>query len=185
MKYLLPNEVKGALVQLEYKMVFFFFLYSLCISLSEAKEAENEKEYQRTSIRGSGLPIPRFVMTKSKKVKLRVGPGDHYPSRTTYIKKGVPLLVTAEFEYWRKIKDFDNEEGWIHKSLLMDVKTIWINKDNVRLMSSADCLDEEPVAILSQKTECALLKVSKGFAKISVNDFTGWVPVSDVWGILP
>ncbi len=156
----------------------------MCVPEIGAKEAENEKEYQRTSIRGSGLPIPRFVMTKSKKVKLRVGPGDHYPSRTTYVKRGVPLLVTAEFEYWRKTKDFENEEGWIHKSLLMDVKTVWINKDDVKLMPSLDCTDEPPVALLTKRTECSLLKVSKGFAKISVDDFTGWVSVKDVWGIL-
>ena len=69
-------------------------------------------------VSGSGLPIPRFISISKKNANLRVGPGKRYPVDWIYRRRGVPVLVTAEFEHWRKILDADGAEGWLHKSLL-------------------------------------------------------------------
>jgi len=65
----------------------------------------------------SGLPIPRFVSLKSGEVNARTGPGDSYPIRWVYQRKNLPVEVTAEFKLWRRIKDFDGEQSWVHQAL--------------------------------------------------------------------
>jgi SH3-like domain-containing protein len=168
--------------------LFFLFIalaappISLCAQEDKLKEPLTMEP--RNSIKGSGLPIPRFVSTKARKVKLRVGPGDYYPSRTVYIQKNIPLMVVAEFEFWRKIRDFDAEEGWVHKSLLMDSKDVWVQEEMTPLLSSPN-KEASILAHLKKRSACRLLKIFEDYAKVSINDHTGWVISKDLWGILP
>jgi SH3-like domain-containing protein len=66
----------------------------------------------------SGLPLPRFATTRSEPINVRVGPGQKYDIAWTYLKAGVPVEIIQEFDTWRKIRDVDGTEGWIHQNLL-------------------------------------------------------------------
>src|ERR1700709_774260 len=65
-----------------------------------------------------GLPLPRFASTRSAPINVRVGPGQKYDLAWTYNKTGMPVEITAEFDIWRKIRDFDGSEGWVQQNLL-------------------------------------------------------------------
>ena len=66
----------------------------------------------------SGLPIPRFVTTRSNPINVRVGPGTRYDVAWVYVKAGTPVEIIQEFDTWRKIRDVDGSEGWLHQNLL-------------------------------------------------------------------
>jgi SH3-like domain-containing protein len=66
----------------------------------------------------SGLPLPRFATTKSNPINVRVGPGTRYDVAWTYVKAGMPVEIIQEFDTWRKIRDVDGSEGWVHQNLL-------------------------------------------------------------------
>jgi SH3-like domain-containing protein len=66
----------------------------------------------------SGLPLPRFVTTRSEPINVRVGPGTRYGVAWIYVKAGVPVEIIQEFDTWRKIRDQDGSEGWVHQNLL-------------------------------------------------------------------
>src|SRR5512140_1911111 len=66
----------------------------------------------------SGLPIPRFVSLKSDRVNVRAGPNKDQDVRWVYTRAGMPVEVTAEFENWRRIRDWEGAEGWVYHSLL-------------------------------------------------------------------
>src|ERR1700754_2071462 len=66
----------------------------------------------------SGLPLPRFVTTRSTPINVRVGPGTRYDVAWIYLKPGTPVEIVAEFDTWRKIRDVDGSEGWVHQNLL-------------------------------------------------------------------
>ncbi len=66
----------------------------------------------------SGLPIPRFVSLKSDRVNARSGPNKDQEVRWVYTHAGMPVEVTAEFENWRRIRDWEGAEGWVYHSLL-------------------------------------------------------------------
>ena len=66
----------------------------------------------------TGLDLPRYVSLKSNDSNVRVGPSKNYPITLKYIINDYPLKIVEEYDDWRKIVDFENNLGWIHKSLI-------------------------------------------------------------------
>ena len=49
-------------------------------------------------------------------VNLRQGPSKDYPIKIFYKKKYLPVLVQDTSDNFRKIKDHENNTGWLHVS---------------------------------------------------------------------
>src|SRR5262252_6644676 len=86
----------------------------------------------------SGLPIPRFVSLKADRVNVRAGPTKDHDVAWVYTRSGLPVEVTAEFENWRRIRDWEGAEGWVYHSLLSGRRTATVapkgkNKDDLLL----------------------------------------------------
>ncbi|WP_158541585.1 SH3 domain-containing protein [Pelagibacterium lacus] len=67
----------------------------------------------------SGLPIPRFVSIRNAPTNVRVGPGTNYAIAYTFLRPGMPVEITAEFDTWRRIRDVEGDEGWVHQNLVV------------------------------------------------------------------
>ncbi|MCA3367679.1 MAG: hypothetical protein INF79_18900, partial [Roseomonas sp.] len=67
----------------------------------------------------TGLPLPRFAALRSDEVNMRSGPGTRFPIEWTYQRRELPVEILREFELWRRIRDPDGTEGWVHQSTLM------------------------------------------------------------------
>ena len=63
-----------------------------------------------------------YLTLRSDKVNLRQGPSFEYPIKLVYKKKYLPVMILDKSETWRKIKDFNNNYGWIHVSQLSKKK---------------------------------------------------------------
>ena len=63
-----------------------------------------------------------FLSLKKSEVNLRQGPSFKYPIILTYKKKYLPVIIIDKSGPWRKIKDFENNTGWIHTVLLSKKK---------------------------------------------------------------
>lgn len=139
----------------------------------------------KTAFKGSGLPIPRFVMTKANKVNLRAGPGNNYPTRVVYTRKNIPLMIIAEFDFWRKIKDVDGQEGWIHKTLLSNTTVVWVKAEMASLVS--DPTNSETTVLKAEKgVDGEFLKDIKGkYAKVRIANQKGWMLIDALWGVIP
>ncbi|RLC28224.1 MAG: hypothetical protein DRH32_09400 [Deltaproteobacteria bacterium] len=64
---------------------------------------------------------------------IRSGPGTKYDI-IWKVEKYHPFMVIKKSGSWYRIKDFEQDEGWIHKSLVSDIRTVITrkNKCNVR-----------------------------------------------------
>jgi SH3-like domain-containing protein len=71
----------------------------------------------------SKLPLPRFVSLGSGEVNVRTGPGPKHPIIWVFQRRGLPVEVVAEYEFYRKIRDSDGAEGWVHKNMLSGKRT--------------------------------------------------------------
>lgn len=71
----------------------------------------------------SGLPLPRFVSVRNAPANVRVGPGTRYEAAWVFVRSGVPVEIVQEFDTWRKIRDVDGAEGWLHQNLLVGNRT--------------------------------------------------------------
>src|SRR5580658_4776958 len=67
---------------------------------------------------GAEVPLPRFASLHSDKVNLRAGPGDRYPVEWVYMRKDWPVEVLAQFDHWRRVRDWDGTEGWVHEKMV-------------------------------------------------------------------
>lgn len=76
----------------------------------------------------SGLPVPRFVSLRSAQINVRVGPGKDFPIEWVYMRANLPVEIVAEFENWRKIKDIEGAEAWVHQSMLSGNRFALIQK---------------------------------------------------------
>lgn len=89
----------------------------------------------------SGLPLPRFVTTRSTPINVRVGPGTRYDIAWIFKVAGTPVEIIQEFDVWRKIRDVDGAEGWVHQNMLSGNRAGYVlpesNTDRVALRMAA------------------------------------------------
>ena len=132
----------------------------------------------------TGLEIPRYISLKSNDANIRVGPSINYPIVLKYIKKNYPLEVIEEYEEWRKIKDFKNNTGWIHKSLISGDRTgIIISKENIKSISILNTIDGKIIGIIGKGNIVELKKCKINWCFIEVDNFKGWVRKKNIWGV--
>ena len=63
-----------------------------------------------------------FRTLRNDKVNLRQGPSFDYPIKIFYKKKFLPVLIMDKSDNFRKIRDHENNSGWIHISQLSKKK---------------------------------------------------------------
>ena len=58
-----------------------------------------------------------MISVKGNLVNLRTGPGTGYPV-TWQLEKGYPLQVVSRKGNWYKVRDFENDSGWISRAVV-------------------------------------------------------------------
>jgi len=133
--------------------------------------------------RSSGLPIPRFVSLRSEKVFVRTGPALRYPIKWVFQKEGLPVEVIQEFDTWRKIRDAQGEEGWIHQSLLSGTRGAIITSEMPAAMRRQPEAEAQMVAWLEPGVVGELQACLGNWCEVSAEGYSGWVERNSLWGI--
>lgn len=136
----------------------------------------------------SGLPVPRFVSLKADKVKVRQGPNLDQDVRWIYTRAGMPVEITAEFDNWRRIRDWEGAEGWVYHSLLSGKRTAVVvptlKGELVPLYNSPD--PKAAVAAQLQGGVVGALKSCTGsWCEFAGKGFDGWIKQERLWGAYP
>ena len=84
----------------------------------------------------SNITFSEVRSLKNNKVNVRLGPSKNYPIKFVYEKKYLPVVIIDEHYNWRKVRDYDNDTGWVHISQLSKIKTTVTTKDNQVVYSS-------------------------------------------------
>ena len=124
----------------------------------------------------------RFVSLRSDEVNVRVGPGVRYPIKWKFRKKLIPVEVIQEFDTWRKIRDWEGAEGWVHRAMLSNKRSIIITGRSVTLRRRSS--DESPaVARLARGIVAELDKCTQTWCRVEVEGYEGWLRRDGLWGI--
>ena len=124
-----------------------------------------------------------FLTLRNEKVNLRQGPSFDYPVKIFYNKKFLPVLVQEKSDNFRKIRDHENNSGWIHISQLSKKKAAIVIDDNLILFNSST-MYSNPVAILKKGRLVRIKKCEVNWCKINTGKFKGWVKKESLWGLL-
>ena len=129
----------------------------------------------------TGLPLPRFVSIKSNKVNVRRGPNSAHQIDWVYTRSGIPLKVTAEYEHWRRVEDFEGEGGWIHSRLLSGARFV-IFLDNKTFLKRRPNEKSPSLAVIQHGVIAKLVTKAEYWSEISTQGYSGWIPNISVWG---
>ena len=124
-----------------------------------------------------------FLTLRNDRVNLRQGPSFEYPVKLFYKKKFLPVVVQDKFDNFRKIRDHENNTGWVHISQLSKKKAALIIDDD-QLIFSKPSIYSKPSAILKKGRLCKVHKCKDEWCKISVEKYKGWVKKDILWGLL-
>ncbi|MBE9605364.1 hypothetical protein IAI18_10840 [Acetobacteraceae bacterium H6797] len=137
----------------------------------------------------TGLPLPRFAALRSDEVNMRAGPGTRFPIEWTYQRRDLPVEITREFQEWRRIRDMDGTEGWVHQATLAGRRTFMVrglpgSEVILRRDASADsaAVARMRPGVVGRIRSCA---ARAEWCEAQVSDHRGYVRRSDIWGIMP
>ena len=123
----------------------------------------------------------KFLSLKNNEVNLRQGPSFEYPVKFIYKKKYLPIEILDKSETWRKIKDFENNSGWIHASQLSKKKSAICKKNN-SVLYKKPTIFSKPIAKLEIGRLVLIKKCKLKWCKISSGNFSGWIYKNSLWG---
>ena len=123
-----------------------------------------------------------FRTLRNDIVNLRQGPSFDYPVKIFYKKRFLPVLVQDSSENFRKIRDHENNSGWIHISQLSKKKSGIAIKDIV--LYNRPTIYSSPLANIKTGRLLIISKCKEEWCKVKTNQFSGWVKKKDVWGRL-
>lgn len=130
----------------------------------------------------SGFPVPRYVSLKYGEVNGRSGPSTAHPVVWRYSRRGLPVIVVAETETWRKVRDQSGDESWMHKRTL-DGKRMVMSLQDVMLRSKPR-VSASAKAVAAKDSLLALDSCDDmGWCKVKADTgHQGYVPLKVLWG---
>ena len=86
----------------------------------------------------------------------------------------MPVLIQDKSDNFRKIRDHENNSGWIHISQLSKKKAAITIDDDLILFSNATVYSN-PLAILKKGRLVRIDKCNDDWCKIKTGEFKGWL----------
>jgi len=128
--------------------------------------------------------LPRFATLRADEVNLRTGPGERYPIDWVLIRKGLPVEIVQEFDVWRKIRDSQGSEGWVHQRMLTGARNVLI-EGGVRILHVEPDAASPPVARAEAGVLARLLECRGPWCRVEAQGIKGWLKRDEVWGVYP
>jgi SH3-like domain-containing protein len=92
--------------------------------------------------------------------------------------------VIGKSDVWRKIRDWQGTEGWVHQRMLAESRGV-IVRGAVRPLHS----DPDPASAIVARAEpgviAKLLECRGAWCRVETSDIRGWLGRNEVWGVDP
>lgn len=138
---------------------------------------------QRGSV--TSLPLPRYVSMRADSANARRGPSLDQRVDWEFLKRGLPLRITAEYGQWRRVEDADGMGGWVHQALLSGTRTGLVRgEETVGLRRKAGD-SAGTVALLEPGVIVRVEACEDGWCAVTAGKFDGYLPQAVLWGVDP
>ncbi len=166
-------------------------LVALVFFAGAAAAGDWTPQVSRQTLKGSGLPVPRFVSLRADTVNLRSGPGRAYPTSWVFRQAGLPVEVVKEFDIWREVRDAHGTQGWIIKSLLSGRRTAqvlpWeVKKGQAQVqitLRSSGRENSRPVAMVEAGVVADIRECNGRWCRVTIDSYSGYIEQKKLWGV--
>jgi SH3-like domain-containing protein len=126
----------------------------------------------------------RFASMRADKVNARSGPDRRYPIEWIYQQRHHPVEIIAEYEHWRKIRDFEGTITWVKKNLLTNHRYALVTEQGLSNIYAKDNLNSEVIAktefgVVGKIKSCSLSFCLMEFE----NNIEGWITKKSIFGV--
>ena len=128
-----------------------------------------------------GESTQNFSMLKYNKVNVRYGPSMDSPIKFVYKKISLPVKVIDKKDNFRKVIDFQKNNGWIHKSQLQKSKSAIVISEKILFKNPTKY--SQPLAKINKGRLLLIQKCKKEWCKITTGNYLGWVNKEKLWGV--
>ncbi len=130
----------------------------------------------------TNLPLPRYVSMKASEGNVRRGPSLTHRIDWVYVRRDMPLQVTAEFGHWRRVRDRDGAGGWVHYSLISGVRTVIVEQDmlplHARPAEGAQVTAKLGLGVIARLGQC-----EETWCEVEAGGHSGWTRKAALWGV--
>ncbi len=121
-----------------------------------------------------------FLSLKKDNVNVRYGPSFNSPIKFVYKKKNLPIKQIDQKENFKRIVDFKNNNGWIHRSQLKKINSFIPLEDKILFKKPTSF--SKPIAKIKKGRVLIIQKCDGKWCKIKTEQFLGWVKINNIWG---
>lgn len=126
----------------------------------------------------------RFVAMRADKVNARSGPNIRYPIEWIYQQQNYPVEIIAEYEQWRKIRDYDGTVTWVRKNLLTNTRYALVTEPGENNIYAKDSINSDIIARVENGVVAKIKRCNQTFCLLNFNnDIEGWMPRNSLYGI--
>jgi len=160
------------------RILIVVFICLIGVLAAFAQEAIPEKKSESTS-------LPRFVSLRSNPVNARSGPGVKYPIEWVYMQKSAPVEVIAEFEDWRRIRDWQGSESWIKSQMLNPKRFIKVTAPGENNLYAKNNYKSKIIARIEDEVigEVKKCPANNDFCLLKFGNVEGWMPRQNLYGL--
>lgn len=120
------------------------------------------------------------MAVKSDIANIRSGPGVKF-ELLWQVEKYHPILVLEKKEGWYRFKDFEGDEGWIHKTLVDKTETVIVRVRRCNIRSGPGTQYDIAFAVDKGIPFKVLKKEGRWLNVQHADSDTGWIFNSLVW----
>lgn len=155
----------------------------MCASfgIADAQPATDEAALGKGPV--TNLPLPRFVSLRAETANARRGPSLSHRVDWTFLRRGWPLQVTAEYGHWRRVRDVEGAEGWVHHGLLSGTRTVVVVSEALVPLHTARSDAAAVAAFVEPGVVARLEECEAAWCLVEVENAEGWVPERVLWGV--
>ena len=128
-----------------------------------------------------GTASAKRLSVASNKVNVRSGPGTSHEILWS-VGKYYPVDIIKTSGSWCRVRDFEGDTGWIHRSLLKKISAV-IVKGTIVNVREGPGTDSRVLFQAEKGVSFKLLKKKKAWFEVQHADGeVGWIHKSLVWG---
>jgi len=132
----------------------------------------------------TNLPLPRYVSLKADEGNVRRGPGMTHRIDWVFTTAGMPLRITAEYDRWRRVEDYQGMGGWMQFNLLSGSRSVLVTQDMAEFRDSPDgqaqVSFQAELGVIGKVLEC-----NADWCRVNAGGEKGWILKTALWGVDP
>ena len=94
----------------------------------------------------------------------------------------MPVEIVAEYENWRKIRDFQGASGWVYQGLQTG-KRSFIIAAKPASVHKTPAAAAEVIAKLDPEVMGEIRSCSGEWCRVKVSGVSGWLERTQIWGV--